>query len=96
MEFGESCRAAAARELHEEVGLTASRLHPCGLHEFVGEGHHLLVVILEAAECVGDPRAGGDAADVRWWTEGELQDELQTEALLRDARRALTRSHLLQ
>ena len=65
------------------------RLTVAGVHEHLGEGHHLVVVILVARTWTGEPVAGGDALDARWLTEPEWVGGPHAEALLGDARAVL-------
>jgi 8-oxo-dGTP diphosphatase len=78
LECGETLREATIREACEETGLVVEPGEMLGVYERVirdEEGrvryHYVLIDFLcHAAE--GDLRAGSDAADVRWFTPGEL------------------------
>lgn len=91
VEFGERCEDAAARELHEEVGLTAVGLQRIGFHEFIEDKYHLVVVIYRC-NTVGTLRQGGDAADVRWWHHNDIPKIPHTEGLIADAYSAFVSS----
>lgn len=73
VEANESIEAAVVRELAEETGLCVRIVCPLGVVPIAREGfsysiHEHLVVPLEDAT----PRAGDDAADVRWAARDEL------------------------
>lgn len=78
IDFGESIAGAATREVLEETGITArakSVLTALDVHD-VREGricqHFILVAVL--CEWVdGEPRAGDDALEARWFTPAELE-----------------------
>jgi ADP-ribose pyrophosphatase YjhB (NUDIX family) len=73
VEPGESLEAAAVREVHEETGVAARVVCGLGAVTIAREGfayvihEHLLVPVSDGA-----PRAGDDAADVRWAAREEL------------------------
>jgi 8-oxo-dGTP diphosphatase len=78
VELGETLRAAAEREAHEETGLIVKagevlevldRIVPD--KESAPQYHYVLIDFLCVVEG-GNLRAGGDAADVSWASEGEL------------------------
>jgi 8-oxo-dGTP diphosphatase len=79
IEWGETCAAAALRELQEETGVTADLV---GLVDVIdglfsqragGEvwGHYVLVDYA-ARWRAGEPRAGDDAADARFFALAEI------------------------
>ena len=80
IEWGEAAMAAALRELHEETGVTADLLGLVdvvdGLFSKRGDpeiwGHYVLVDY--AARWIsGEPRAGDDAADARFFARAEIE-----------------------
>ncbi len=69
IEWGETCAAAALRELAEETGVEADLL---GLLDVVDglypeEARHYVLVDYAARWTAGEPRAGDDAAEARFW-----------------------------
>ena len=78
VELGETLRAAAEREAREETGLVVEAGEVLEVFDRIipGEGgrpqfHYVLVDFL-CSVCSGELRAGGDAAEVAWASEGEL------------------------
>ena len=65
VEEGETMAAAAARELREETGMSASVGEVAGVVERIGAGFHFVIVDLWADLDEGEPVAGDDAAAVR-------------------------------
>lgn len=82
MEMDEPIEHCAVRELNEETGLTVAEdnLRLIGIYSAPGRDPRgrtvtgaYLVTIDDKCERVGDePRAGDDAAEVRWWPLLEL------------------------
>jgi 8-oxo-dGTP diphosphatase len=80
VELGETLRAAAEREAREETGLLVKAEEILEVFDRIipGEGerpkyHYVLVDFLCRAEPGATPHAGGDAAEVAWASEGELE-----------------------
>ncbi|SER11318.1 NUDIX hydrolase [Natrinema salaciae] len=83
MEIGEEPSESAARELEEETGvavdptaleiLSASAMPP-------RDGKHVVTVhyVVERADAAGEPVAGSDAADARFWTPAEFDASGET------------------
>tara|TARA_R110002049_G_scaffold10127_1_gene50131 strand:+ start:90398 stop:90835 length:438 start_codon:yes stop_codon:yes gene_type:complete len=72
VDFGEGLLAAAARELHEETGVTATPLRvidALDAYDVAEDGtlrqHFALVAVVCTWQC-GDPVAADDALDARW------------------------------
>jgi ADP-ribose pyrophosphatase YjhB (NUDIX family) len=76
VEFGESLKVAAARELHEETGLVADPLELLPLLEELKQDDqgrhfaHFILVPVRFEFAGGEARAGDDADEVAWWTPG--------------------------
>jgi ADP-ribose pyrophosphatase len=78
VEIGETLQLAAQRELLEETGIVIQAGEPCFIFDVIqadADGRvrfHYVVIDLLADYVEGSPRAGGDAADVRWVSAEEL------------------------
>jgi len=78
LECGESLRDAVAREALEETGLLVEPVEMLGVYERVirsDEGrvrYHYVLIDFLCRAIGGELKAGSDAADVRWFTHGEL------------------------
>jgi len=69
MEWGETLHAAALRELHEETAVTADLLELVGVYDgvFPQDDRHFVLIDYAARWTGGEPVAGDDAADARFW-----------------------------
>jgi ADP-ribose pyrophosphatase YjhB (NUDIX family) len=79
VELGETLRAAAEREALEETGLTVKAGEVLEVLDRIIPGkdaapqyHYVLIDFLCAVQG-GELRAGGDAADVKWASENDLE-----------------------
>jgi 8-oxo-dGTP diphosphatase len=74
VEFGETARAAAARELLEETGVVAELTEFVGLYEIIRErpALHYAVACYCGAWISGEPVAASDASSARWVLPSEL------------------------
>jgi len=75
VDYGESAETAAARELLEETGLTATSLKLLGVYSDPRRDprfHTFGAVYL--GEATGEVKAGDDAADARWWPLDKLPE----------------------
>ena len=78
VELGETLEQAAARELHEETGMTARFQGLLGLYDVIRRDDSGLVTIHYVIACYlgeagpEDPVAASDAADARWIDPGQL------------------------
>jgi ADP-ribose pyrophosphatase YjhB (NUDIX family) len=78
LECGETLREAVVREAREETGLVVESSEMLGVYERVirdDEGrvrYHYVLIDFLCRPLSGDPKAGSDAEDVRWFTREEL------------------------
>ena len=84
MDVGESAEDAAIRETREEVCLEVANLQLLGVFTRIEPG---VVVIVYAAEAVGEPQVGEETTEIAWFAPDEIPwDEIafdSTEAALR-------------
>lgn len=68
LEWGESPEEGAGRELLEETGITVSGLSLIGAYDSItGERRHVLLLAYRVHGWSGEPKAGDDASEVRWF-----------------------------
>jgi 8-oxo-dGTP pyrophosphatase MutT (NUDIX family) len=73
VESGESLERALRRELREELGVGARIARLLGSWpERYGPGGFPILALVYAARLEGEPRAGSDVAEVRWFRPGAL------------------------
>jgi 8-oxo-dGTP diphosphatase len=78
LEVGELVRDAAIREAREETGLTVEPGELLGVYDRVlrdADGrvqYHYVLIDFLCRRVAGDLRAASDAAEVRWFAQGEL------------------------
>ena len=79
VELGETLRAAAVREAREETGLTVEAGELLEVFDRIIPGengrpqYHYVLIDFLCRVTGGELRAGGDAADVTWASENELE-----------------------
>jgi mutator protein MutT len=78
LEVGETVRAAAVREAHEETGLTVEATELLGVYDRVlrdysdrTQYHYVLIDFL-CTRISGEAHGAGDAAEARWFTRDEV------------------------
>jgi 8-oxo-dGTP diphosphatase len=78
LEVGELVREAAVREAREETGLVVEAVELLGVYDRVLRDpeqrvqYHYVLIDFLCRRVAGDLAAGSDAAEVRWFTRGEL------------------------
>ena len=73
VEHGEALHDAVLRELREETGLDGRVEGLCGIAERVFDAAHFVILDYWVTPTAATPRAGDDAAEVRWVDAGELR-----------------------
>ncbi len=71
IEWGERAADAALRELREETGCAAEVIGLIDVVDGVMEDRHYVLIDYAARWIAGEPRAGDDAADARFFTPAE-------------------------
>ncbi len=79
VEAGERLEAAALRELAEETSVVAAVEERLDLVELIRSDngrveHHYVLVVFRGRHLAGEPVAGDDAADARWFRPAQLAD----------------------
>jgi 8-oxo-dGTP diphosphatase len=99
VELGETLRAAAEREAREETGLIVKAGEVLEVLDRIIPGergapqyHYVLIDFLCTVEG-GELCAGGDAADVRWASEGEVAEFKLESPAIQVIRKALLAAH---
>ena len=72
IEFGERARDAALRELKEETGCDAELTGLIDVIDGIWPGRHYVIIDYAARWRAGEPRAGDDARDARFFSRSEL------------------------
>ncbi|SDR34228.1 NUDIX domain-containing protein [Natronobacterium texcoconense] len=79
LEVGEKPEVGAARELEEETGVSVDPdaleiLDATALPPRNGKHVTMVYYVADRADATGEPMAGSDAADARFWTSSEFTD----------------------
>ena len=85
LEFGETLHEAALRELMEETGVKAEIAGLIDVYESVSDVTHYVMIDYAARWVSGEPVAGDDAVDARFFSHEEAASRLQWDT----ARKAL-------
>lgn len=95
IEWGERAEAAALRELREETGVEAEITGLLDVVDGLFPGRHYLLVDYGARWVSGEPRAGDDAADARFWPVEAALEAVDWGETRRIIRLALSRAEAL-
>jgi 8-oxo-dGTP diphosphatase len=88
MEMGETAAQTALRELAEETGVAAELLGLIDVVDYIGESVQMVLVDFAAAWTAGEPVAGDDAAEARFFPLDEalaLVSWAETRRIIADA-----------
>ncbi|MFW6412990.1 MAG: NUDIX hydrolase [Oceanicaulis sp.] len=80
VEPGERVEDAALRELHEESGTKAEIAGLIDVFETIGEHGHFVMIDYAARWISGEPRAGDDASEARFFAYSEALDAVGWDA----------------
>ncbi|WP_455211883.1 NUDIX hydrolase [Kaarinaea lacus] len=73
--FGETLQQAAEREIYEETGVTIKAGMPYYIFDLIETGNfHYIIVDLLAEYIRGEPNAGDDAMDAKWFGFENIND----------------------
>lgn len=79
VEYGETLREAARRELFEETAVVAEIGDQLGLYDLIGRAapglpasYHSVLIVFAGTYVSGEPRAGDDAAEAAWFAPAEV------------------------
>ena len=73
IELGEKAADAALRELSEETGVTAELIGLIDVVDGLFDERHFVLVDYAARWVSGEPRAGDDATEARFWPMAEVE-----------------------
>ena len=79
LEFGETLKHAAEREVFEETGIQIEAGEVAHIFEWIDQQHYI-ILDLDAKYISGEPCAGDDALEVRWVHAHELNTIVVTQS----------------
>ena len=89
LEWNEAVKACALRELEEETGVKAELVGLVDVIDgFFGDDRHYVLIDYAARWIEGEPRAGDDAAEARFWPVEAAIERVEwdtTKQVIRDA-----------